>query len=289
MIGSEHERAMTGAGADFMDVVAVDFCDPDQGLSGLAWITRLPNAGRTRANALLFSEGRLIEQLELPDEGPVDDWREARVDGVRMSTAEPLERWSLEVSGADASLQLEVEAFSGPRELGEQMPADTIGVERYEQLCKLNGTVEAQGRVYPVSCFGRRVHSWGEFAWHSIDRWRTLYAVSDAGHAISVAAALPSGGAGHGDELKAALLLDNAEQQSFDDVRLSTVFGSDGLPTKAGLELWVAGDELPRRLGGEAICGARSQGPDHELFVTFFRWSMEGVPAYGCYELVSRA
>jgi hypothetical protein len=33
----------------------------------------------------------------------------------------------------------------------------------------------------------------------------------------------------------------------------------------------------------------RAERGGHELTMTFFQWSIDGEPAYGCYEVVSRA
>jgi hypothetical protein len=55
-----------------------------------------------------------------------------------------------------------------------------------------------------------------------------------------------------------------------------------------GLELWQPDDEFPRRLGGEAVCATRARRAGHDLVISFCRWSMDGEPAYGCYELVRR-
>jgi hypothetical protein len=287
MITAEHEGARAGAGADFADVVAFDFCDPEHGLYGLAWLTRLPNAGRSRSSFVLFSAGELIENAEHEAEAAIQDWTDARLDGLRMHTTQPLERWVLETEGEQGALRLEVDALSTPRELREDVPAG-IGVEQYEQLCRLSGTVDVGGHTYPVRCLGRRVHCWGEFPWSRIDRWRSLYAVSAAGRAISVIAALPAGSQGHDAELRSAQVLDDEQAPPFEDVRLSTVYRDDGLPAKVGLELWMPEEEFPRRFGGEVICGMRDERGGRELIVSFFRWSIEGEPAYGCYELVKR-
>ena len=128
----------------------------------------------------------------------------------------------------------------------------------------------------------------GRVPWNRIDRWRTLYAASASGRAISAVAALPAGSAGHDAEVRAAQFLDDPDALPFDDVRLSTVYGDDGMPSKVGLELWRPDDDYPQRLGGEAICGTRRERGEHELVVSFFRWSIDGEPAYGCYELARR-
>jgi len=287
MITTDHERSRTGDGERFADTVSVDFCDGERDLFGLVWITRLPNAAVTRADAVVFARGELVERIERRQDNASESWQPARVDGISMSTVEPLERWSLEVSGAAASLSLDAVQLSAPVELGAAI-ADSIGVFQYEQLCKLSGMVTIGEQAHPVTCTGRRVHAWGEFAWDGIERWRTLYAASETGRAISAAAALPAGGSGHGDELRAASLIADEEIQPFEDVRISTVWTDAGLPAKAGLELGMPGDEIPQRMGGEAICTTRAERDDHFVTLSFFRWSLEGVPACGLYEVLER-
>ena len=83
-------------------------------------------------------------------------------------------------------------------------------------------------------------------------------------------------------------MVEAEEEPSIEDVRLSTVYGKEGFPEKASLELWVPDAEFPRRLGGEAICGTRTERPDQTISLAFFRWSIDGDPAYGSYEVVER-
>jgi hypothetical protein len=68
-------------------------------------------------------------------------------------------------------------------------------------------------------------------------------------------------------------------------VRLSTVYGADGLPRRAGLELYRPGDELPARLSGEAFLSAPLGRGAAAVSVSFFRWTLTGAPAWGTYEL----
>jgi hypothetical protein len=287
MITAEHELARAGDGEDFADAVALDFCDPDHDLFGAVWLTRLPNAGRSRSNFVLFLAGDLVVSSQHEAETPIQDWDSARLDGVAMNTMQPLERWTLESQSEKGAVRLDVDALTGPRELPEAVPA-AIGIEQYEQLCRFSGTVEIAGRTYPVRCLGRRSHWWGMFPWSRVERWRALYAAAASGRAVSAVAALPDGSKGHGSEVRAAQFLDDPDALAFEDVRLSTVFGEDSMPSKVGLELWRPDDDYPQRLGGEAICGMRIGRGSHELLVSFFRWSIDGEPAYGCYELARR-
>src|SRR5439155_6289822 len=107
------------------------------------------------------------------------------VDGVMLGVVSPLESWRAEVAG-DASLQLEAYAASPPVGL---FPEDAslvglTGVESYEQLCELSGSIELGSRSLPLRCLGRRVHSWGEIAWARIEAMRSLYGVSGERRAI---------------------------------------------------------------------------------------------------------
>jgi hypothetical protein len=288
MIDAGHEQVQNAPGAEFFDSAAIDFSDPERQLFGLGWITRLPNEGRSRANLVMFADGELVEHVRLDRDLSIDDWSDASVDGIRVATAEPLARWAFEASGGETALELKLEAVTAPRVPSDRTLLDRVGIEQYEQLCNVSGTVSALGRSHDISCLGRRVHAWGSFAWDEIERWRTLYAASASGRAISVLAALPAGSDGHGDELRTARPLDEDEPREYEDVYLSTVYGADELPAKAGLELWETDDELPRRLGGEAVCAMRTKSSGHELIVSFFRWSIDGEPAYGCYEVAQR-
>jgi hypothetical protein len=287
MITAEQEQGRSGPGEEFLDSVSIDFCDPGNGLYGLAWIVDRPNAGRSSASAVVFIDGSAAERLEVEQDEAVRGWDEVAVGPLRMRTETPLERWSLDLLVGDASLRLDATAVSRPTALANPALADAAGIDQYEQLCSCTGSLEHLGKSREIRAVGRRVHCWGEFAWDRVRRWRTLYAASAEGRAVSVSTALPPGD-GHGDELRTATLLGDDDPQQFDDVRVSTVFGADGLPAKAGLELWPSGEDVPRRLSGEAVCGASITRDGHELSLSFFRWSMEGVPAFGCYELVER-
>jgi hypothetical protein len=288
MIGPAHEQAQNAPGAGFFDSVSIDFSDPEDRLFCLGWMTRRPNAGSYGANLVLFVDGDLAEHVTLESNSALDDWNDASLDGILMTTRQPLERWTFEASGKETSLAIEAEAVTAARVPSDETLLERAGIEQYEQLCGVTGRVEARGRKYDVNGLGRRVHCWGTFGWSEFDRWRSLYAVSASGRAVSVLAVMPSGSKGHGEELRVARLLDEDEPRQFEDVYLSTVYGRDGLPSKAGLELWTADDELPHRFGGEAICAMRAERPDHELTVSFFRWSIDGEPAYGCYEVAQR-
>jgi hypothetical protein len=277
MIGPEAEKPRSGQGEQFFDSVSVDFFDPAAAVGGIAWITHRPAAASLRANAFLFVDAEAVESIEHAGDASLENWDDVRVGGVHLATRVPLERWSAGVTGERASLQLELTAVTPPAELEDEAIANAAGLGQYEQLFRCEGNVTTPEGTRVVNCLGRRVHSWGTFGWDAIDRWRTLYAASETGRAVSVVAARPAGSEGHREE-----------PQAFEEVRLSTVFTGEGLPAKAGLELIESDDDIPERLGGELICGLRTQVGGHPLTISFFRWSLEGDPAFGCYEMAEK-
>jgi hypothetical protein len=227
-------------------------------------------------------------------ERKLESWESAELEGMKLTTSTPLARWNATLEDGDASLELEVDATSEPLDLSETPAgapvARAAGVIGYQQLCRVRGTATVQGKGRPLSCAGRRSHCWGAHDWQRLERWRTLYAASDAGRAVTVTGALPAGSAGHGDELRAGrLLVEEEEPLAFEEVRVSTVYGADQLPAKAGLELFTPGQEFPSRVTGEALCGSSLALADQRLAISFFRWSIDGKAALGCYESIAPA
>jgi hypothetical protein len=75
----------------------------------------------------------------------------------------------------------------------------------------------------------------------------------------------------------------------FEDARISTVYDGEGTILKAGLELYMPGDEYPRRASGKALAATVLQAPGARLAVSFLRWSIQGSPGQGSYRVISRA
>jgi hypothetical protein len=75
----------------------------------------------------------------------------------------------------------------------------------------------------------------------------------------------------------------------FEEARVSTIYEGDGRIRGAGLELFMAGDEYPRRVSGQARAAAVIDAGDDKLAISFLRWSMRGSPAQGSYAVVSPA
>jgi hypothetical protein len=292
MIPAEREQVQSGSGEAFFDCVSIDFCDPGHGVCGSVRVLSMPNAGTAEGLALVFTREELaaVHRVELDRE--LRGWERAELDGLAMTTAMPLEHWGAVLAAADASLTLELRAISPPIDLSEGRGAlvtASAGVELYEQLCEVSGTMSARSKRHDLRCLGRRVHAWGSCDWERLGDYRLLYAAFEARRAITFTSARTKRAGGHGDDLRVAYLVsEDAEPAAFEEVRLSTVFGDDSLPVKAGLELFLPQQELPRRMGGSRICGANVPYGGGMLSLAFLRWSLDGTSAFGSYETMAQ-
>jgi hypothetical protein len=211
----------------------------------------------------------------------IDDWTSAGAAGIRFATVDPLARWRAQGGVDGVAFSFEVEAISPPIELDERS-ADASGIHRYEQLCRVRGEISTpDGPAVQVDGVGRRAHSWGDPAGA---RFRSLYAIAGE-RAVTLSAIRPAGATDHGGEMTAAWLLAGDSEPELAEARLSTVDDGAGRPRSAGAELLLPGEEYPRRLSGRAVCQAAPE-PD-SVQAACFRWSLEGDPAQGGYQVVA--
>jgi hypothetical protein len=283
MIGPEHETLRSGSGDGFADSVTVAFGDPRAQVHGLVRIGLQPGEPATGSVlAVLFAGSETVDvaargDVEVSDPG----WESATVDGVTLATEEPLSAWSLRW---EERLDLRVSALSPPIETA------IGGLEGYEQLCRVEGTATVDGAERRVSCLGQRGHNWGVADWDRMDLARTVCAWWDEDHALMLTAIRPAGAEHHDAEEMAAHLLEG-EPVAVADPRLSTTYDAEGHQRRAGLELYVTGedDEYPRRVAGEVTCGTSLDLGRLRLDCAFFEWRTEGRAGTGRYDLLRRA
>ena len=93
---------------------------------------------------------------------------------------------------------------------------------------------------------------------------RSVSALVDEGNGLLRWLAAPRDAAGHGDEQVPAELLVDGELHTVEDARISTVYDGGGRQRSAGLELWLPGEDYPRRGSGRVIAGlvARAGRPE---------------------------
>ena len=211
----------------------------------------------------------------------IDSWERAAAAGLAIDTITPLSAWHARLERGGIAIDVRAEAASAPIDFDERSLGEAAGVRRYEQICRVRGTLHVDGVLTEIDGVGRRAHSWGEPADAG---FRSLYAVGES-RSVTVAAVRPAGSEGHGAELIAAFLVTpEGPPEPFENVRLSTVYDAAGRPRSAGLELFMPGDEYPRRVSGEAVCASQARRGDEPA--ACFRWSFEGEPAQGGYRVV---
>jgi len=255
-----------------LDAVSLELSDLRSGTCALLQLLRT-DAG-TSARGYVCSGGEPVAVLD-------------ETGGIVLETVEPLTEWRGRLEHEQVALEVTAEAASVPIDFDEEATTSLVqaaGLHRYEQLCRVRGTLRAGAASTDIDGVGRRVHAWGE---PSGAGFRSLYAVGES-RAVTVAAVRPRDSEAHGSELIAAFMISPEEPPvRFEDVRLSTVYDSAGRPRTAGLELFMPGDEYPRRVSGEAVC--RPAGGHDGQLATCFRWSFEGDPAEGAYQVARPA
>jgi hypothetical protein len=131
-----------------------------------------------------------------------------------------------------------------------------------------------------------RARTWRDEA--GAARRRFVVAGTEDGAVLNLVALRPASGASHGDELVAAEVAEPGGEDgatSFEEVRLSSIYGPDGLPRTGGAELYRPGEEWPLRLSGEAVAGGVLAAGASSIAITFFRWTFTGRPGWGSYEI----
>jgi hypothetical protein len=284
MIGPEAELPRDAS----EDAVSLELSDLRSGACAVLRLARTGNGSRASARALVCAAGEPVAVFDEHDLEPgIDSWESAEAAGLAIDTVQPLSSWRARLVHGAIALDVIAEATSAPIDFEEGLPeslAQAAGIHRYEQLCRVHGTLHVDGAAIEIDGVGRRAHAWGEPAGAG---FRSLYAVGES-RSVTVAAVRPAGSEGHGAELIAAFLVTpDGPPEPFEDVRLSTVYDSAGRPRTAGLELFMPGDEYPRRVSGEAVCASPARRDDAPA--ACFRWSFEGEPAQGGYRVARPA
>jgi hypothetical protein len=171
-------------------------------------------------------------------------------------------------------LSLEFEPCSDEADLGGAVA----------RVCRVSGSLgDAK-----VSCLGTAVETVEPPAWAELDALRSLSAVFDEENAVLAVARRPRGALGHGQERVTAWLLTAGDMLAVEDTRLSTVYDGEGRQRTAGLELWLPGEDFPRRASGTVIAGTSLALEGLVVNAAVFSWQMEGREGVGAYDVTIR-
>jgi hypothetical protein len=170
--------------------------------------------------------------------------------------------------------ELSFKPISDPLELGG---AST-------RLCAVDGNVGG----LELECLGTATETVSPPSWEELDALRGVSALFDGSHAVLALARRPRGALGHGDEQVVAWLVTGGEAKQVQDARISTVYDGEGRQRTAGLELWMPGEDFPRRASGTAVAGTTLALDGLRVNAAVFSWQMEGRNGAGAYELTIR-
>ena len=171
-------------------------------------------------------------------------------------------------------LDLELEPLSPEVDLG--------GVR--VRTCRVRGEVEGTR----VDCLGTIAETRSAPRWEELDAIRTISVLLDEQNAMLAVARRPRGSGGHGQELVLAALIQSGELLSVEEARISTVYDGEGRQRSAGLELWLPGEDFPRRGSGEVVAGSSLELEGLRVHAAVFRWRLEEREGHGSYEVMIR-
>ena len=152
------------------------------------------------------------------------------------------------------------------------------------RLCRVRGRIDQAG----LDCLGTVTETRRPPVWNELDATRSVSAIFDADHALLLFARRPRGARGHGEEELTGWLLEDGLLRGLEDVRLSTIYDGEGRQRTAGLELWLPGEDFPRRAAGEARAGLSLALEGLLVHAAVFSWRMDGRDGVGGYELTVR-
>jgi hypothetical protein len=200
-------------------------------------------------------------------------------EGAQARTLDELPEITSEGDGSYRSrcgdeVDLTFRPFSPPAELGGASA----------RVCRVEGRAAGQA----IECLGTVGETREAPAWAELDAVRLVTALFDDGHAVLLAARRPRGAIGHGQELVRAHLLAGEELLTVEDARISTVYDAQGRQRSVGLELWLPGEDFPRRASGSVRAGLSLALEGLRVDAGVVAWRMEGRDGAGSYEITVR-
>ena len=193
--------------------------------------------------------------------------------------------------GQPATIGEEARISSVRAVVGDQIELDFDPVS---ESADLGGAIARVGRVRGtvegrrVECLGVVTETVTPPAWSELDAVRTIAAVFDPGLAVLALARRPRGVRGHGEERVVGWLVRDGSPLAVEETRISTVYDGDGRQRSAGIEMWLPGEDFPRRVSGTARAGASLTLEGLRVHAAVFAWRMDGRDGVGPYDIIVR-
>jgi hypothetical protein len=241
-------------------MIGLDFADPERGLAASL---------RPAGPAVVFDH---------------DDVLAASTDAGAQLPDDPAAETNLELDGV--SLNLDLSPLANPLSLeGERSGSEEL------VICKVLGELRRDRESREIACLGIRSAAAREADPADASLTRSIAIAFSDGGILGLRAARPPEAGDHGEEETVAALADaDGEVMRIREPLLSTQYDAEGRHVRATLELWPeeeAGPRPARRVAGTIVCGTSIPMSGSRLDIAFFRWSMDGLPGLGRYEVLS--
>jgi len=176
------------------------------------------------------------------------------------------------------------------------------------ELCAVEGAVHSDGAEHELACLGIRATV--EPPDGKLGSIRAAAAWLDPEDGFALVSLRPPRARGHEGDAVSCALLEDGQPLDLEEVRFSTTYGPDGVPSRAGVELWLAGSgaddddseqppsdpeqppsdpdpRYPRRAAGERTAdGAELLLPGTTARADLFTWHARGIHSAGIYLLI---
>lgn len=183
---------------------------------------------------------------------------------------------TLAISVGDEVLEAVLAPGIGPVPLE---PAEGMGAPLL--VTPSSAEVHPRGGGKTVECPGQ-ISRWTTDPLESAGTFRHLTIAGPEGALVVAVAMGEQGAEGHGDERVSAWRVEaDGQERHFEEALISTQYDGEGLPTRAGLELWPGEDSPPTRIACSLLGGTAAGG----LWAGLFRCHTDGTEGLGSYLL----
>lgn len=162
---------------------------PEEGLLVFAYAWKTAQTGRFgRFVCVAGNDGGAPIVLDAADDLELEgsDFDDCAIGGLRVRQPDPLRVAEISFAKGDLEYEARFEGLHAPFSWHENEGGcpDWAATDRFEQSCKVTGTLRFAGREIRIDGYGHRDHSWGTRDWRPLQHWKWMNAA--AGDDLSI-------------------------------------------------------------------------------------------------------